>query len=107
MCLSQNLPFNHIEEESEFLDTIYSLYHSRSGMCYLSDMIFNPIDVNEDFDKMLNDVDPDMNYYNRFQQSFDKCKYYMEDGFNDEVGKNSTCGHFSMLHLNIRSAKKN
>ena len=48
------------------------------------------IDSNEEFIEMLNDIDPDVNYYNGFQQSIDKCKYYIEDVFNKEVSKNST-----------------
>ena len=106
-CLSENFPFNHIEDQAEFLDTLFSLNYSRTDLCYLSDKIFNPIDINENFNEMLNDVDPDVNYYNGFQQSIDKCKYYIEDIFNDEVGKNSSGDYFSMMHLNIRSAKKN
>ena len=108
-CLSNVFPFNHIEDQDEFDDTLFNLFRSGSSLCFLSDKIFSPIDVNADFNEfdMLNDLDPDINFYNSVQQSIGKCKYYFEDMFNDEIRKNTASNFLSMIHINIRSAKKN
>ena len=107
-CLSTNLPFNQIEDQNEFLDTTICLNYTGINSRQISDKVLNPIEIKADFNEMdvFNDVDPDVNFYNGFQQSINKCKYYMEDVFNKELGNNSSADCFSMMHLNIRKAKK-
>ena len=103
-CVSQIFPYNHIEEQHEFIRTI----SNSNRLSELSDQVFNPFDIHEDFNELciLDDVDPDLNYYNVIQQSISKCKYYNEDAFNVEINKQAIETCFSMFHLNIRSAKK-
>ena len=107
-CLSENLPFNNIENQNEFLDTIFCLNHTGNHFCQISEKIFNPIELNEDYNEIdaLNDVDPDLNFYNGLQQSINNCKYYLEDVFNEEYNNSPNNEHFSMLHMNIRSVKR-
>ena len=66
-----------------------------------------PFSISEkDFEFPLDDIDPDINFYNELMfQSISMCKYYSEESFNINFGhKNS---NLSMCHLNIRSMSQN
>ena len=109
LCLADIFPFNHIEDQVEYTDTIFNQFHSGSTMCYLSEKVFNPIDANVEFNEMdmMHDVDPDANFYDSIIQAISKFKYYFEDSFNKEINKSSGRQSFSMIHMNIRSDKQN
>ena len=110
-CLAGVFPFNHIEDNNEYNDTLFNLFHTRSNMCSVSEKIFSPLDVNTEFNahEFFNDIDPDVNFYDGIVQAIGDCKYYLEDMFNDDIIKNANrvTNTFSMIHLNIRSMKKN
>ena len=56
----------------------------------------------------LEDIDPDINYYNSLEQhGLCQSKYYDETTFNDKFVHNTNCSQFSMFHLNIRSLPSN
>ena len=53
-------------------------------------------------------VDPDLHFYQEFNQATVKCNYYLETKFDDEISKpNGTKDVLSLCHVNIRSARKN
>ena len=56
----------------------------------------------------INDIDPDLHFYQEFNQATVKCNYYLETKFNDEISEpNGTKDVLSLCHVNIRSAIKN
>ena len=62
----------------------------------------------KDHTSALCDIDPDLHFYQEFNQSTVKCNYYLETKFNDEISKpNGTKDVLSLCHVNIRSARKN
>ena len=68
-----------------------------------------PFELNDkDHSSALCDIDPDLHFYQEFNQATVKCKYYLETKFNDEISEpNGTKDVLSLCHVNIRSAKKN
>ena len=78
--------------------------------------IFHVFDVSDDSeDYFVDDIDPDKNYFNRYDFKLTKnCQYYDENKFNREYAKmkneksiNKVAKPFSMCHINIRSTVKN
>ena len=109
-CLTDIFPFNHIEDHEDYSKVLHDMFHTTSNLCFLSDKIFSPIDLNHDLNEydMLKDLDPDVNFYNNIEHTItSKCKYYFEDMFNREINENLSNDFLSMIHLNIRSAQKN
>ena len=68
-----------------------------------------PFELNDkDHRSALCDIDPDLHFYQEFNQATVKCNYYLETKFNDEISKpNGTKDVLSLCHVNIRSARKN
>ena len=68
-----------------------------------------------DDDQFVADIDPDKDYFNRYNFRLTKnCQYYNENKFNIEYAKNryansiiKASNPFSMCHINIRSVAKN
>ena len=67
-----------------------------------------PFELNDkDHRSALCDIDPDLNFYQEFNQAFVKYNYYLETKFNDEMSEpNGTKNVLSLCHVNIRSARK-
>ena len=68
-----------------------------------------PFELNDkDHSSALCDIDPDIHFYQEFNQVTVKCNYYLETKFNEEISepKQST-DVLSLCHVNIRSARKN
>ena len=87
-----NLAFNHYIDEGEFLDAIYIYVkdHFELNWDSLSQKLFNPFDFidneSDESDIPLNDVGPDLNFYNEMFGSFSTiCNYHDEDSFNDKI----------------------
>ena len=111
-CLSTALPFNHIEENSEFLNAVYSvaLEHYCVPVNRFSNLVFNPFETNDDDCALpFGDIDPDIMYFNEISYKINmNSNYYLENSFNDYLKKNDINEEsLSMLHLNIRSIPKN
>ena len=110
LCLEEIFPFNKIEEEGEFLATMLGMDNLRILANVLEDKIFQPFEVN-DQDHALpgHDIDPDINFYNEmYSSSGGHCNYYSEDTFRNAIATRvSDTMNFSLIHLNIRSMKKN
>ena len=76
-------------------------------MCYLSDKLFIPFELN-DKDHELRDADPNLDFHNITNGISAKCNYYLESSFNEEVANaNRTNDILSLCHTNIRSMKQN
>ena len=109
-CLSNIFPYNLIEGENDFLATITDISClTDKSLCYLSDKLFMPFELNDkDHSSALCDIDPDIHFYQEFNQGTVKCNYYLETKFNEEISepKQST-DVLSLCHVNIRSARKN
>ena len=106
-CISSIFPFNHIEDNNEFIDMSSTTHNNELIM---SDLIYNPFDLNaEELDNYFK-YDPDANFYSE-QNLFNgySCHYYMEESFNERVrlftNKSSQC--FSVFHVNLRSVNAN
>ena len=74
--------------------------------------IFNPFDINEDDDDIIEyhgDIDPDKCYFNEYSYKlFKNCNYYTDDSFNKYLSRHSISDHsFSVAHLNVRSIPAN
>ena len=109
-CLSCLFPYNLITDENDFISAITDISCvSQKSFCYLSDKLFMPFELNDkDHRSALCDIDPDLHFYQEFDQATVKCNYYLETKFNDEISKpNGTKDVLSLCHVNIRSARKN
>ena len=109
-CLSCLFPYNLISDENDFISAITNISgESHQYFCYLSDKLFMPFELNDkDHSSALCDIDPDLHFYQEFNQATVKCNYYLETKFNDEISEpNGTKDVLSLCHVNIRSAKKN
>ena len=62
-------PFNNIEDEVEFVANIEASTLPRNSMCYLSDQVLIPFELNDkDHSSILCDPDPGLHYFNYFNQ---------------------------------------
>ena len=109
MCITEIFPFNNIEDEVDFLANTDASTLPRNSMCYLSDKVFIPFELNDkDHSSLLCDPDPDLHYFNSFNQVKANSNYYTETSFKEHVTKCTDAKDmFSMCHLNIRSVSKN
>ena len=79
---------------------------SRKG--YLSEKVFIPFELNDkDHSSLLCDPDPDLHYFNSFNQVLANSNYFTEAYFKEHINKCCDKDAFSMCHLNIRSISKN
>ena len=109
MCITEIFPFNNIEDEVDFLANIDASTLPRNSMCYLSDKVFIPFELNDkDHSSLLCDPDPDLHYFNSYNQVKANSNYYTETSFKEHVTKCTDAKDmFSMRHLNIRNISKN
>ena len=111
LCIGEALPFNNIEDDIQYVQTLSDKDHFDKRWDSLYDRLFNPFSLKEDELEMpLDDVDPDLNFYNDLAyHSASLCKYYSEDHFNNDIGNINlkSCQKLSMCHLNVRSMSRN
>ena len=110
-CTSSIFPFNHIDENDEFIAAISeeSIKCEVVTLESLEGKMFNPFELNEqDSTFSLGDADPDLQFYddNRHINNLVNCKYYLENNFNDNC-KAVGVDEFSIIQLNVRSIPKN
>lgn len=111
-CNTSIFPYNHLEEE-EFVIAIEDSLAKTPLISYndLKDMnvSFCPFDLNENLNSPLYDIDPDIQFYNKYYSSLvHSCNYYLEESLNDKLEKNDIkLNALSMIHINIRSVNKN
>ena len=104
-CNENIFPFNHIEEDVEFLRTICDDY-----LIDMNDRLFHPFEFdNVENDDPLVDIDPDYNFYNIYSNSTLKDSYYYTcETFKNYIADyDVTNDNFSLYHMNIRSMCRN
>ena len=73
MCITEIFPFNNIEDEVEIVVNIEASTLPRNSMCYPSEKVVIPFELNDkDLSSLLCDLDPDLHYFNsltRFKQT--------------------------------------
>ena len=107
-CIAEVFPFNQIEDDVEFVATIEDITVSGTAMCYLSEKVFIPFELNDkDHSSLLCDPDPDLHYFKSFNQVIANNNYFTETSFKEHINKCWDKDAFSMCHLNIRSISKN
>ena len=112
-CTSDILAFNNIDDDTEYLNTIYDLQSCKPPIPFdllmSQDKIFTPFELNEDISLPLIDIDPDVQFYNnQCNKTLHSCDYYLEDTFNKKISTLQISGRcLSFIHTNIRSAAKN
>ena len=113
LCLKNELPFNSISDENEFINAISESWNFSSSVSFdeLNSLVFNPFELNSDNSHLpIYDTDPDLQYFNDTTYITDAshCDYYLEHSFNKKCKSlevDNEC--FSLMHLNIRSIPKN
>ena len=72
-CLKENFPFYQIDTHYEFLSLTspYLLLDHPN----LDELIFNPYDLNDEEGGVLEDIDPDSNFYNTHHQNAPNSPY--------------------------------
>ena len=111
MCLETIFPFNFLEE-NEFQSVLFELCHGPSlhwSTARLSELAFQPFHDDKNLTPSKANFidtfcDPDKNIFTGIDQMVNKCKYYVEDSF---IGLADKPIQFSLIHLNIRSLRKN
>ena len=113
-CVGGIFPFNHFEDDNDFMKCVQAMSHSSNIATGLQNSmkIFNPFDINEDDNEITEyhgDIDPDRCYFNEYSYKlFKNCNYYTEDSFNKYLQQhNISDNSFSVAHLNIRSLPAN
>ena len=105
-CNEPILPFNHIEEDINFLASVYEV---DKRTLFRSEKIFNLFELNEsETYSQLFDIDPDVNSFNEINHHVSN--YFLEDTFQTKLDNyiSDQCSHhFSVCHHNIQSVKKN
>lgn len=97
-CLQSIFPFNHIVNENEFVMAI------TDSVDYLS-LTFNPFLYDEKrFLLNMEDMDPDLNYYNNI--AFTDTVYKLPSELQHTEEENN-CFNFSLLHANCRGFQHN
>ena len=108
-CLESIFPFNNIENDQEFMNTIYcygNLSIKSSMIESLNKIVYNPFACERKRAILNNrDIDPDISYFNT--EISNNCTYYLTDEFNDLVNQNwkpsTHLERFSLMHINCRS----
>ena len=108
-CITELFPYNLLENDVDFITTIFNVSESTGkSLCYLSEKLFVPFELNDqDHTSFLTDADPDVHFYNTFNQSSVECKYYLETTLNNDLNKTKGLREVSSFcHMNIRSVRK-
>ena len=103
-CLKDHFPFSSIEDHLEFTDILASAVGINYSL--LDELIINPFDINGE-EGVLDDIDPDGNFFNSPSLQPPKTQYLTSDALNNITRDPHKLHHFSTLHTNIRSTKKN
>lgn len=100
LCLKDIFPFNHIEKNLEFLDSVLTSSKSKKPTS-LRTMLYRKLNLINTLNALDGNIDPDKN----FIQSHSKPIKYWDQ--NDLIGsqeyKNITNDNISVLHINARS----
>lgn len=112
VCLSNQLPFNHFDNDDEFMSNLDSICtNSKLNVPFLKDKIFNVLE-NDDLNTLLSidEIDPDFQFFNdkNYFDNISNCHYYTESSFMSKFSSmDSHDLKLSIINFNIRSMKKN
>ena len=108
-CIQTVFPFNNIEDDIDFLAEIEQSSSADKSLMYLSDKLLIPFELNDkDHSSILSETDPDLHYFNSFNQLGHNCNYFLQSKFNTLIQESNIASDvFSVCHINIRSLKKN
>ena len=100
-CIGQELPFNCIIHDDEFMNAILEHQQAPSKFMIeqLNELLFDPFEMNEDICDFNED---DYEYLGNGINNLN-CKYYDADNFVINVNVPVS---FSLMHMNIRSVSK-
>jgi hypothetical protein len=105
ICLRELFPLYDIEE-NDFIIHFFNNHDLRDAE-RLAEVLFDPYELSE-VGGVLEDIDPDDNYLNVLaSQTIHKCKYYLPNALRNTLENSKLPINFSIMHLNIRSTKKN
>lgn len=106
-CQLRELPFTEIDIVAGSFPPSHEGESVLSDIAVLDQLSFNPIELDSEVDNILNDADPDLNYYLDTAHNI-RCNYFLEDTFNTMCREFlSGDNFFSILHHNVRSAAAN
>ena len=112
LCSAKVFPFNHIEDDSEFVNAITNTFVNSELdlLSRLREIQFYPFELNDyELNLPSSDSDPDLQYFNdtTYVDSLNKCDYLLANDFNKmTLEKDFSQSSISMMHLNIRSLPK-
>ena len=99
-----NLPFNHLTQDEEFYNTL-SEFVNNITLAPLHELtksskLFSPFEFNENFNSPLEDIDPDVQFYNsQSNTALHHCDYFLSDDFNTKLKRLKLSKNaFSMIH---------
>ena len=111
MCSQDIFPFNHCDDDDDFIESLSGLWNIKptNSFSKASDKLFLPFELNTSTNSPLYDVDPDLNLYCNFHNTYlPPCDYYSEDTFNSLCKNNAIVdSQLSLIHSNIRSIPSN
>ena len=111
ICISDAMPFVHIDDDLEFILSFSFKDHFEIVWDEVSDKLFNPFSSNDNcIDSPLDEYDPDQNFYSDLAvHSSTICKYFTELSLNATVTEKGIRSdhNFSLLHANARSLPHN
>ena len=100
-CVSSIFPFNHLDEDIQFLNCVFDIKHNTSSILRSAEQF----KICSEFSLTSNSsIDPDKQFYSVRNSSSASCNYYLPDEF---VSHNLPAKSFSILHINARSLNKN
>ena len=110
-CMQCNIslfPFNGIEDDSEFY-CITSQDNDYVDVRWLENISYSPVDIyKSNNETLLEQNDPDNNFYCDFNVDVGRCQYYTPVNFNNKCKDISVSAEkLSLFHVNIRSFPKN
>ena len=82
------IAFNHFNDDNHFYSSIAeNMLNCKFGYNG-HNKIFQSFEINHDIDTLLNEIDPDFQFYSDVRHLFNtKCDYYIEDTFREKITK--------------------
>lgn len=106
-CSAAVFPFSALESTDEFINYLKGNFGPSQIPEFQNYANFNLTDENEaQYNNLLEQFDPDINYMNTIQTDNLSNKYYDGDNFNTEIKAINENNRFALLHMNIRSVPK-
>ena len=111
-CIGNTSPFNHFIDDDEFYQSLFTKDYLMPFMSNLPGDMFSHIDITlNNHESPLDDIDPDLNYYNELHfLNGVNCSYLNEDSLKkmyDSQKLKTRKSSLSLFHMNIRSIPRN